>query len=109
MSAVEQLVSSLHVDTTDRVVCPDCSPERKKYNLKELAIDATNDGWRYYCHHCGSNGFVSSKKTTYRRAENNVIPMRTLDTTKLQAQHYDFLKSRGISAQTAENMQLLPS
>jgi twinkle protein len=106
MSAVEQLVSSLHVDTTDRVVCPDCSPERKKYNLKELAIDATNDGWRYYCHHCGSNGFVSSKKTTYRRAENNVIQMRTLDTTKLETQHYDFLKSRGISAKTAEIMQL---
>jgi len=46
-----------------------------------------------------SSGFVPlHKTTTYRRAENNVIPMRTLDTTKLQTQHYDFLKTRGISA-----------
>lgn len=106
MTAVEQLVSSLHVDTSERVLCPDCSPERKKHNIKELAIHATNDGWKYYCHHCGSNGFVRSNKPTYRKVENNVIPMRTLDTTKLQTQHYDFLKTRGISERVADEMKL---
>jgi len=110
MSAVEQLVSSLHVDTSHRAICPNCSPERKKYNLKELAIDATNDGWKYHCHHCHIGGFVPfHKTTTYRRAENNVIPMRTLDTTKLQTQHYDFLKTRGISERIADEMKLFPA
>jgi twinkle protein len=35
--------------------------------------------------------------------------MRTLDTTKLKTQHYDFLKSRGISPSIADEMQLFPA
>jgi twinkle protein len=110
MSAVEQLVSSLHVPDSIRVACPECSHERKKYNQKDFDITAKADGWKYHCFHCHIGGFVPfSKTTTYRRAESNVIPMRTLDTTKLQAQHYDFLKTRGISERTADEMQLFPA
>ena len=109
MSAVPELLSSMRLAPSTRIVCPDCSYERKKSNEKDLAIHETHDGWKYYCHHCMSSGFVAFNKTNYRKAENNVIPMRTLDTSKLQTQHYDFLKSRGISAKTAEIMQLFPA
>jgi twinkle protein len=109
MNSVAELVSSLHVNDSERVHCPECSHERKKQNIKDLAIHRKDDGWGYYCHHCQTKGFVPFKKYTNQpiyRAESNVIPMRTLDTTKLQTQHYDFLKSRGISVQTAEKMKL---
>jgi twinkle protein len=112
MNSVSELVSSLRVDTTQRIACPDCSQDRKKYNMKDLVIDRKTDGWGYYCHHCQSAGFVPFKKYTNQptyRAENNVIPMRTLDTSKLQTQHYEFLKSRGISEKTAEKMKLFPA
>ncbi len=108
MNAVAELVSSLHVDVTQRVACPECSHERKKYNMKDLAIHTKSDGWTYYCHHCQASGFVPFK--TYKpRTENNVIPMRKFEQIKLQPQHYNFLKSRGISEQTADSMQLFPA
>ena len=109
MSAVPELLSSMRLASSDRIACPDCSHERKKYNEKDLAVHETSDGWRYYCHHCMASGFVPFQKTTYRKAENNVIPLRTLDTSKLQTQHYDFLKSRGISQQVADEMKLFPA
>jgi len=108
LNAVAELVSSLHVDVTQRVACPECSHERKKYNMKDLAIHAKSDGWTYYCHHCQASGFVPFK--TYKpRTENNVIPIRKFEQVKLQPQHYNFLKSRGISEQTADSMQLFPA
>jgi len=113
MSAVPELLSSMRLASSQRIACPDCSYERKKSNEKDLAVHETNDGWRYYCHHCMSAGFVPFKpfqKINHRKTEsNNVIPIRTLDTTKLQTQHYDFLKSRGISQQVADEMQLFPA
>ena len=107
MNAVADLVSSLHIDTTKRVQCPSCSSERKKYGSKDLAIHSTNDGWRYFCHHCNIAGFVPFK--TQRKTELNVIPLRKFESTKLQSQHYDFLKTRGISEQTADSMKLFPA
>jgi twinkle protein len=110
MSAVPELLSSMRLASSQRIACPDCSYERKKHNEKDLAIHETSDGWRYYCHHCMSAGFVPFEKTNHRKSEKaKVIPIRTLDTSKLQTQHYDFLKSRGISAETAEVMQLFPA
>jgi twinkle protein len=100
----------MHLGASTRIACPDCSYERKKTNEKDLAIHETHDGWKYYCHHCMSSGFVPFQKTNHRRTERtNVIPMRTLDTTKLQTQHYDFLKTRGISERIADEMKLFPA
>jgi twinkle protein len=106
MNAVAELVSSLHVPDHKRVACPECSYERKKYNETDLDIIAQADGWKYHCHHCKIGGFVPFYKTNYRKAESNVIPLRTIDTSKLKTQHYDFLKSRGISQQVADDMKL---
>jgi len=110
MSSVAELVLSLHVPNHTRVACPECSHERKKYNQTDFDITAKADGWKYYCHHCHIGGFVPFYKTTnHRRTESNVIPMRTFDATKLQPQHYDFLKTRGISQQVADAMNLHPA
>jgi len=67
------------------------------------------DGWGYYCHHCGVSGFVPFKKFEVIRLERNVIPLKQNPTTKLEQRHYEFLKSRGISAQTADAMKLFPA
>jgi twinkle protein len=110
MSAVAELISSMHLGASTRIACPDCSYERKKTNEKDLVIHEKSDGWTYYCHHCMSSGFVPFQKTNYRKSERaNVIPIRTLDTTKLQTQHYDFLKTRGISERIADEMKLFPA
>jgi len=105
MNAVAEFVSSLHVDSHLRVVCPNCAKDRKKSHLKELDIDRTNDGLLYYCHHCGVSGIAPFNKTKYR-AENNVHPIRVFEGVKLQNKHIDFLKTRGISPNTAEKMKL---
>ena len=86
MNAVAELVSSLHVPDHKRVACPECSYERKKYNETDLDIIAQADGWKYHCHHCKIGGFVPFYKTNYRKAESNVIPLRTIDTSKLETQ-----------------------
>ena len=112
MNAVAEFVSSLHVDSHLRVVCPNCSKDRKKSYLKELDISRKDDGLVYYCHHCGVNGFAPFKNHSSKpryRAENNVHPIRTFESTKLENKHYDFLKSRGISQMTAEKMKLFPA
>jgi twinkle protein len=112
LNAVAELVSSLHVDVTQRVACPECSTERKKYNMKDLAIHTKSDGWTYYCHHCQASGFVPFKLNNFKpipRMENTVIPLRKFEEIKLQPQHYTFLKSRGISEQTADDMKLFPA
>jgi len=112
MNAVESYISTLYVDVQERVVCPSCSPERKKYQLKELKIDRKPEGLVYHCHHCGISGIVPNKqyqtKPIYRK-EQNVIPLKQMPTTKLQEQHYAFLKSRGISVETADQMKLFSS
>ena len=107
MNVVAEFVSSLHVDNHLRTLCPNCSKDRKKSHLKELNIDRKEDVLVYHCQHCGIGGAVPFKRKYYRQqSESNVHPIRTLETTKLENKHFDFLKSRGISADTAEKMQL---
>jgi len=112
--AVEDFVSSLHVPNHTRVTCPECSHERKKHNQTDLDIKAKADGWAYYCHHCQVSGFVPFK-TNYKpipRMENSmntVVALRKFEEIKLQPQHYDFLKTRGISEKTADDMKLFPA
>jgi len=111
LNAVAELIETLYIDDTQRVVCPMCSPERKKFKLKELKIDRKPEGLVYHCHHCGISGLVPNKsqKPIYRK-EQNVIPLKQPPViTKLQPQHYDFLKSRGISERVADEMKLFPA
>ena len=108
-SAIDQLVASLEVETSQRAACPECSGERSKRTDKDLAIHRKERGWTYHCHHCHIGGFVFFPSTHIRpikRQEQNVIPLRTFQQTQLEPQHFAFLKARGISEQTALDMKL---
>jgi len=110
LNAVEDFVSSLHVPTHARVLCPECSHERKKYNQKDLDIIAKADGWAYHCHHCYTGGFVPFKTNNRMgNSMNTVVALRKFEEIKLQTQHYDFLKTRGISERIADEMKLFPA
>ena len=65
MNAVQAFVSALHVDDTERVACPSCSPQRRKQNLKEMVVTRKDDAWVYHCHHCGMSGNVPFEKRTH--------------------------------------------
>jgi twinkle protein len=93
-----------HFDQTARVVCPFCSPERKKSKLKEMALSRKPDGAVvYYCHHCLASGSVQPKK---EEIQLSAVPAKEIVSNKLQAHHYEWLQQRGISQQTADRMRL---
>ena len=101
--SVSQLIESTYIGDSARLICPTCTPTRAKKNIKDLQVTRTDDGYRYFCHHCHEGGFIN----TTRRI--NVIPMRkeaVLSTTALQPQHLNFLTSRGISEATAKQAKL---
>lgn len=101
---VQELVSALQVQDSDRVICPNCSEFRKKSNLKELDIKRVDNGWVYYCHHCQEKGLVPFKREKIMQIVHK--EPEVISTSALQQPHYDFLKSRGISAVTADTMKL---
>lgn len=44
----------LQVSGQQRFICPRCTPERRKQNIKDLSVDAVKGVW--FCHHCGRSG-----------------------------------------------------
>jgi twinkle protein len=91
-----------HGDST-RVICPFCSDSRRKSRLKEMTLTRQPDGAvLYYCHHCEANGSVQPKQE-YRVSA--VPQVKVLDNA-LSVHHYEYLKSRGISAETAKKARL---
>lgn len=46
------------------IPCPQCSPGRKKKNLKCLSVNVDKGTW--HCHHCGWSGCLPSGKSEYR-------------------------------------------
>lgn len=106
MNEVQALISSLHVSGSERVACPSCSPVRKKWNSKDLMVTRKEDCWVYYCHHCGITGNVLFQPHEVRRPKLSAVPSPTIVQSNLQEPHYEFLKSRGISRETADKMKL---
>lgn len=102
---IASFVSSLHIEGVERVVCPNCSSERKKYNARDLQVTRKSDCILYYCHHCQEQGSVQLKN---ERKYNMpvIVPSTTVISTALEPRHYDFLATRGISKETAEKAKL---
>ena len=100
---VGQLIESVDIADSARAICPFCTPTRRKQNEEDFVITRTDDGYRYYCHHCHENGFYNTRSS-------NVIPMKkeapVVSMMSLQPQHLDFLVSRGISEATAKQAKL---
>ena len=90
--AMEAFLSQVH--ETSRFVCPDCGPERKKKGEKTLSVTVEGGDKLYHCHHCGSQGRISSKPfivmpTSQIRA---ISVPKTSDDQLIT----DYLQSRGI-------------
>ena len=46
-----------------RVICPECTPTRRKQNLKDLAVSISKETW--FCHHCGWKGGLKNNNQVY--------------------------------------------
>jgi twinkle protein len=100
---IAELVEQTHFNDSARVVCPYCSPERRKQNIKDMTLTRRNDGAVvYHCHHCFENGSVQPRKETKLSA----VPSTTVINQPLAQPHYDWLNTRGISPATADKMKL---
>jgi twinkle protein len=107
LNEVQAFVFALHVDDTERVACPSCSPQRRKHNLKEMVITRKDDAWVYHCHHCGESGNVPFQtRTNYVERKLSVVPKPNITQSSLEDAHYDFLLKRGISRETTDKMKL---
>ena len=107
MNEVQAFVSALHVQDSERVACPSCSPTRKKHNAKEMVITRMDNAWVYHCHHCGISGNVFfENKPRYVERKLSVVPSPKITQTSLAEPHYAFLQTRGISKGTADKMKL---
>ena len=99
---IEALVADTHFNDSTRVICPFCTPDRRKQNLKDMTLTRKDDGAVvYHCHHCYASGSVQPKETKL-----SVVPAQSIVSNRLTFQHYQWLKSRGISEITADSMKL---
>ena len=83
--------------TQIRVSCPECTPSRKKQNLKDLAVNTTLQTW--FCHHCNWKGGLKGTGKTY------TVPEYTAK-TKLPERVLTYFKDRGISEITLESNKI---
>jgi twinkle protein len=89
-----------------RMVCPYCSPERKKSRAKDMKVSMTPDGAIvYHCHHCSAHGSTQPKKLTLVK-ERTVPQAIRVEQSNLGHDHYQYLLQRGISPPTADSMKL---
>jgi twinkle protein len=101
---IEEILHQQHFDTSARVVCPFCSPERKKKNIKDMTLNRKSDGAvLYHCHHCFAEGSVQPPK---QERKLSAVPNPVITSETLEERHYAYLSSRGISRQTAERAKL---
>lgn len=99
---IEALLADTYFNDSTRVVCPFCSPDRRKQNIKDMTLTRKDDGAVvYHCHHCYASGSVQPKETKL-----SVVPAQTIVSNRLTHEHYQWLKSRGISEITADEMKL---
>ena len=97
-----EFIEQFHFQDTLRVTCPDCRDERKKSTSKDMRLTRQPDGAiLYHCHHCQTNGSVQPKERYVSAVPNIQVVSNALTTP-----HYDYLKSRGISKETADKMKL---
>ena len=92
-----------------RVQCPYCSSSRKKKGMRDLSINVESDQVLYHCHHCEETGKIKLEKpqAQVRRRQLRVVPKESY--MELSANSIAWLKSRGISKDTALKLELKTS
>lgn len=100
-------IAQYQFDTTTRVACPLCSPERRKSKQKDMTLTRKPDGAVvFHCHHCEAQGSVQPEKKEYKLS---AVPQPTIVNKALGDAHLEWLETRGISKQTADKMKLFAS
>jgi twinkle protein len=98
-----EFIEQFHFNESTRVSCPSCSLDRKKTNSKDMTLTRRPDGAVvYHCHHCLETGSVQ-KKREFKLA---AVPQKEIISSKLEARHYSYLLSRGITKETADKIGL---
>lgn len=88
-----------------KIVCPACSQGRKKKRDKTLSLKIEDDTVFWQCWHCNEKGVMPVNN----KIDLKVRPMtvaKKIDTTPLSDAAVQYLKSRGISKETAEKAGL---
>ena len=100
-----EFVEQFHFNESTRVSCPSCSSDRKKTNSKDMTLTRKPDGAVvYHCHHCLETGSVQpERKREFKLA---AVPQKEIISKKLEARHYSYLLTRGITQDTADKMKL---
>lgn len=98
-----EFVEQFHFNESTRVSCPSCSGDRKKANSKDMTLTRRPDGAVvYHCHHCLETGSVQPQRGFKLAA----VPQKEIISNKLEAKHYKYLQSRGITKETADKIGL---
>ena len=85
-----------------RVICPYCSPTRKKKKEKTLSVKKEPDKFVYQCHHCGESGVIREmSNVTY--IPKPKTPLKLVSTNNGA---FSFLKERGISQKTIDHFNV---
>jgi twinkle protein len=87
-----------------QTTCPQCSASRKKKSAKCLSVNLADGTWCCHHPHCGWTGHLGSASTDTLPAPVSTDTPRPVaaPTRELTDEALAFLKSRGISRQTAE-------
>lgn len=57
-----------------KVLCPECTPLRKKKHLKDLSVNVAEGTW--YCHHCSWSGGIKPSQPRYTKPEYEELPLK---------------------------------
>ena len=80
-----------------KIVCPECSPTRKKKNQRDMSLKI-DDKIYYQCWHCGIQGAIEFEEW--------IVKLKPIKTERLDEETTGWLASRGISEKTAADLKL---
>jgi twinkle protein len=85
-------------------VCPKCSADRKKQNLKPLRVNLDKSTW--YCHHCGWTGYLPKDNFIPQSAPKSYTRPVWKNKTELSDRLIKWFESRKISQSALVKMKI---
>lgn len=113
MQIQEHFINDEYLDDgqNKRIVCPSCNHLRKKKHEKTLSLTRDGDKILYQCWHCQLSGAVNMNKQPTKSSTKKTTPITVLTNTNtpvgIKQTQKQFLKSRGISEDTAKKYGIL--
>ena len=119
MQIQEHFINDEYLDDgqNKRITCPSCNHLRKKKHEKTLSLTRDGDKILYQCWHCQLSGAVNMNKQPTKSSTKKTTPIAVLQQPevkntgvgggKIKQTQKQFLKSRGISEDTAKKYGVL--